>query len=408
MDSNNRTKESSQTAGRYLAELIRCSLHEEVPGRKPEGCTWEQLWQLAKWNHVESMTAPAIRRYQGEIPDEPGTAWKRTLDETVYRRVRFDMEREQILTALAERGIACLPLKGILVAGYYPNPGMRWMCDNDILYGYIDPDGVGGWRLRGGDTGEQEHWVQEARRELVSVMTDLGYEVESLESNHDSFQKKPFFNFEMHRRLVDSRCGLAGYFENPWKKAIQNAGSEFLCHFSDEDEYLFLVSHAWKHFSRSGCGIRTLADEYMVLKHKGKMDWDYIHRELALMGVAEFEGALRETAVNVFSRAGRPDKKDWDMVCYMLGCGAYGNLPNRIRMRIEEREGSWKSYMIERFWMKDEDWMKEFYPFFYRHKSLRAVLPVYRMLKGVCIHPGKLFREWQEVNKYRLKDKEQE
>ena len=78
---------------------------------------------------MESMAAPAIRRYPGELPHEPGDIWKLTLDETVYRRVRFDMEREQILTALADKGIACLPLKGILVAGYYPEPGMRWMCD---------------------------------------------------------------------------------------------------------------------------------------------------------------------------------------------------------------------------------------------------------------------------------------
>lgn len=54
MSSDNRVEESSQVAGWYLTELIRCSLHGEVPGRKPEGCTWEQLWQLARWNHVES------------------------------------------------------------------------------------------------------------------------------------------------------------------------------------------------------------------------------------------------------------------------------------------------------------------------------------------------------------------
>ncbi len=407
MSSDNRVEESSQVAGWYLTELIRCSLHGEVPGRKPEGCTWEQLWQLALWNHVESMAAPAIRRYPGELPHEPGNIWKQTLDETVYRRVRFDMEREQILTALADRGIACLPLKGILVAGYYPEPGMRWMCDNDILYGYVEPDGAGGWKLRGTDAGEQDHWVQKAQEELVSVMTDLGYEVECLEGNHDSFHKKPFFNFEMHRRLVDAACGLAGYFENPWQKAVRNGDHEVGYHFSDEDEYLFLISHAWKHFHGSGCGIRTLADEYVVLKQKGEMDWDYIHRELAQLGVADFEESLRKTAVNVFSRAGRPDEQDWDMVWYMLGCGTYGTFSNRIRLRMEEHGGSRKSYLAERFWM-DEDRMREFYPFFYRYRALRAVLPVYRILKGICIHPGKLLQEWQEVNKYRVKDKEQE
>ena len=66
---------------------------------------------------------------------------------------------------------------------------------------------------------------------------------------------------------------------------------------------------------------------------------------------------------------------------------------------MAEHEGSKIGYLMERI-RTDENRMKEFYPFFYRHKILRGVLPIYRILRGICVHPGKLIMEWKVVNEY--------
>ena len=54
-------QEELKNAGRYLIGLIRCSFHGEVPKEKPEKCSWELVFRLAKSNSVESTASPEIR-----------------------------------------------------------------------------------------------------------------------------------------------------------------------------------------------------------------------------------------------------------------------------------------------------------------------------------------------------------
>ncbi len=79
-----------------------------------------------------------------------------------------------------------------------------------------------------------------------------------------------------------------------------------------------------------------------------------------------------EASLHAFSEHGVLEEKDWDMISYMLGSGTYGTFNNRI-----------KNY-LKRF---EESFIREYYPFFYRHKGMRILLPWYRILKGLYIHP---------------------
>lgn len=394
-------QEELKNAGRYLIGLIRCSFHGEVPKEKPEKCSWELVFRLAKSNSVESTASPAIQRYGQEIPEGIAKEWKAAQNQTIYRQLRFDLEREQILAKMAEAGLSVLPLKGIYVAGYYPFPGMRWMCDNDILYGYVEADPEGGYRFRGQTEQEQNSWNKKAEQKLQKIMEELGYKAEHLGGAHDVYQKEPFFNFEMHHRLAEADSITGEYYQNPWKGAKQNDKNKQFYYFSDEDEYIYLITHAYKHFAHAGCGIRTLADEYAILSKKTELDWKYVKTELEKLELDTFEEKLRNTAQNAFSEKGELRCEDWEMIFYMLGCGTYGTTGNMIRNRLKEtkknlREGEdvRQSYMKERVWISEAK-MKEFYPFFYRHKIFRVFLPVYRVIKGMILHPRRLIAEWK-------------
>ena len=394
-------QEELKNAGRYLIGLIHCSFHGEVPKEKPEKCSWELVFRLAKSNSVESTASPAIQRYGQEIPEGIAKEWKAAQNQTIYRQLRFDLEREQILMKMAEAGLSVLPLKGIYVAGYYPFPGMRWMCDNDILYGYVESDPEGGYRFRGQTEQEQNNWNKKAEKELQKIMEELGYKAEHLGGAHDVYQKEPFFNFEMHHRLAEADSITGEYYQNPWKCAKQNDKNKQFYYFSDEDEYIYLITHAYKHFAHAGCGIRTLADEYAILSKKTELDWKYVKTELEKLELDTFEEKLRATAQNAFSEKGELRCEDWEMIFYMLGCGTYGTTGNMIRNRLKEtkknlREGEdvRQSYMKERVWISEAK-MKEFYPFFYRHKIFRVFLPVYRVIKGMILHPRRLIAEWK-------------
>ena len=404
MEKSQQNNKQWRSAGTYLIKLLWYALHDQQPEKKPEECIWQQVWMLAKRNNVECTVSSVIDRVTEEMPEKIWKSWKEARNRNLYRQVCFDIEKERITMKMAECGIASLPLKGILVSDYYPAPGMRWMCDNDILYGYIEPESNSGFKLKGNGLSEQEYWQEQAQKKLCEIMKKQGYMVESLKGPHDVYHKKPFFNFEMHKRIVSEDSKFAVYYTNPWKRAITIEGSPLQFRFSDEDEYLFLIAHAYKHFDASGCGIRTLVDEYVILQAKKKLDWEYINRELEQIGLIDFEKKLRNTAVHAFGENNQLHKEDWQIIFYMLGCGTYGTSANRVRRELQKLEETnaesvKQRYLKERFWI-DEKRMKEFFPFFYRHSKLRLILPLYRLVKGLLVHPRYLMDEWKVLKQY--------
>lgn len=388
MENTKQNNREWQIAGRYLILLIKCALHELPLATKPEDCTWKQVWSLAKMNSVECTVSSVVHEMSADMPDEIWKEWSGASEQNLYRHVLFDMEREQIISKMAKQGIASLPLKGIRMAGYYPTPGMRWMCDNDILYGC----------------------KEQAQEKLCEIMENLGYTTVSLKGSHDVYQKKPFFNFEMHRSLVPEDSELTEYYANPWKKAVLTDEKTLQYRFTDEDEYLFHIAHAHKHFDNSGCGIRTLVDEYVILQAKKNLDWVYIENELVKTGLKDFEARLKMTALHAFDDKSELTEDDWKMIFYMLGCGTYGNSYNRVRRSMErlketDNKDVKKRYLKSRFWI-DEKKMKDFFPLFYKYKGIRFLLPGYRLIRGLLIHPGYLLNEWKAVNKYTSEERD--
>ncbi|MEI3230367.1 MAG: nucleotidyltransferase family protein [Gordonibacter pamelaeae] len=190
MDADNAGIEAQVGGGRrasglYLAHLVDCALHGAAPEVLPEGASWEEVHALAARNGMEgaSWRAAALA---GDVPSELRRRWAAEADMTLLRLLRFDAEREQVLSAMAARGLSYLPLKGVLIAGYYPAPEMRSMADNDILYGFVEPDEGGGFRISGADEAERGRATALAVREAAALMAERGYEAVSLgKGNHE-------------------------------------------------------------------------------------------------------------------------------------------------------------------------------------------------------------------------------
>lgn len=401
-DNKNKTTDATDTnenvslisVERYILHLIRCSLHGEAPDRLPNDCSWDMVQKLAEFNKVTSSISPAIKSYGYDIPDDVAKHFESAISSTIYRIAMFDMEREAVIDDGVKEGLRFLPLKGILLAGYYPVPGMRWMCDNDILYGRMSDTSADG----------------AVTESLKHIFESHGFTTESVGGVHDVFQKKPFFDFEMHSRLVGEDSDFAAYYSNPWKRAVQVPGKVGEYRFSKEDEYIFMLVHAFKHFDAGGCGIRTLVDEYVFISHNDSMDWDYIEAQLDEIGIKDFTDFAREiknAAFDVFSDEGVLTDDDWKMISYMFSSGTYGLVSNCIRRSIdkirdnEHIDGAKarRQYLKERIWLSEKQ-LKVRAPFFYRHKNLRFILPLYRVVRGALVHPKELLYEWRHVRKY--------
>lgn len=392
-----------QNASRYLMQILNCALNDVELKDAPVNCTWEQVWELAEQNQIEALTGKGIQRCSAVVPVNIRDSGKREQNATLYRQICFDIEREQIEKKLKDQKIAYVMLKGINIQEYYPEAGTRWMCDNDILCGYIQPDEAGGYRIRGNTEAEVKIWQEKVRNDVQSVMENSGFSLKQKGICHDAYIKQPMFKFEMHHQLFQKAFDeeKAHYYSNPWKRVIPDEEKGYQYHFSKEDEYIYFITHGYKHFSRSGSGIRTLVDVYVCIKNNPTMNWEYITSQLEILNLKEFEALLRNTALHAFAEDEELTTEEWGTIFYMIGSGTYGTSVNRIRHCLEALDSENKNgnkqirhYLKNRLWLK-EDVVKDNFPFFYRHRFLRFFLPGYRLIKGIFLHPKTIWSEWR-------------
>ena len=405
MQSYNLLSEEMQEAGMYLIELLRAALTGQKAKEKPTGVSWENVFTLAKIHKVEAMTAYSLDTLQ-ELPEkEVLKTWKEEKNLTLFKVLHFDLEREEIFGEMEKEGLSYLPLKGILISDYYPEKGMRSMADNDILYGFVERSDKGEYRIVGTNKEEQRKNVEKAQNSMVNIMTGRGYSVENLVGNHDSYHKRPFYNFEMNRRLVSSCSSFEEYYKNPWKRAIKNSENPYSYRFSDEDEYLFILVHAFKHFDGSGCGVRLLSDIYVFLRKKEhSLNWAYVESELELLVLKDFESQVRGLADAIFVENRSLTEEEQTFLDFLLGCGIYGRADVRVMQKVKKIEDdetcselSAKFRYIKERLFPDEKMMKDYFPFFYGKPYLMPVLLLYRVVKGMLLHPKKLFFEWKSI-----------
>lgn len=338
----------------YLLHLISCAPRDTTPSALPQDASWDVVFQLAERNSVTTTCAFAVAKVPGTT-DEERSCWQSKVDSNLMRHAIFDMERERIYEEMDAAGLAHASLKGILTSQAYPRPEMRWMCDNDFLFGKPQPDGT--VRAAAG----------EDARELRGIMEHLGYKTEAFGTgNHDSYQKPPFLNIEPHRQLANPEVDWWQYYANPWAHTHKTPnGMETQRELPLEDTYLFHIVHMFKHYSSSGHGVRGLADEWVLMNAWGpKMDRNYLNAELVKLGMRDFERDLRRVSESVIGsdtcgqvlagNAAAIPQQDERMLAYMLSSGTYGTLSNNVNNKLAKeaaengQKGSRARYLLHR------------------------------------------------------------
>lgn len=392
----------------YLMHLLGSALQGYDAKIKPEEISWGEIYAASKRCGVEGLSYYGMLTLlrlpaEQQPPEKLQKMWERGMEATFYRAHRMNVEREQILKEMDKKGLAYLPLKGILLQNYYPKPGMRFLADNDILYGFVEPNPGGGFRVQG----EEVASGKAAQDVLIGIMEARGFSVENTRGPVDNYTKEPFYHFEMHRAVAQYDSDLYPYYQNPWKKAVRSEGNSYAFAFSDEDEYLYILSHAWKHYKSGGCGIRFLADLFVFFQAKGKnMDKDYVRRELDKMGIASFEADMRELAQKVFDPEPELTEAQERLLYELLDCGLFGTVDTHLKKRLEiiaegREESSWKvrfRYIWGRLF-PSEAYCRNFHPFFYRHRSMIGFLLIFRVGRGLTKGSQRLRKEWRAFRK---------
>ena len=336
-----------------LIYLLSCAVNGITPDNaKVQAMDLERLYRLAKFHTVRGAVCIALKR-AGVQDKQFDQAYKKAVRKNIY----LDMERTAILSDFEKQGIWYMPLKGSVLKDLYPENGMREMSDNDVLF----------------DTEKQ---VQSKE-----IMLSHGYTAEHYGvGNHDVYMKPPVLNFELHMALFGSAHAepLYRYYADTKRFLIKDEGNNYGYHLSDEDFYVFMTAHEWKHYSGSGTGIRSLLDCYVYCKIKGDLlDWQYITEQCKQLEIADFEQERRKLAVKVFSSDTLPDltESEQKMLMSYLTAGTYGTIENSIEKKLKQQSKA--KYILSNLF-PNPDYMKRSVKFVNAYPLLYPVGIAYR------------------------------
>ncbi|SHK65955.1 nucleotidyltransferase domain-containing protein [Hespellia stercorisuis] len=374
-----------------LLYLISSVLNDITPKpQRIEQMDLRMIYKVARYHTLAAITCMALESADAfrQCTDvELVRKWKECKEKAIRKNLLLDAERQNICGFMEQEHIWYMPLKGVVLKEFYPRLGMRQMADNDILFDSRFQNEVCQWMIQHG---------------YKAIMVGKG--------NHDVYEKEPVYNFEMHTSLYGKGHNedWVHYYQDVKERLIQDRENQYGYHFTDEDFYIYIITHAYKHYNGSGTGIRSLLDIAVYLRKKeSSLDWKYISDELKKLQVAEFEQNSRNLAEKVFSKEQyNLTEEETGLLHYFLGAGTYGTMANRVEKKLREYQpddelikGVTKRRYIRQRLFPDESFYQDFVPFAYRHKWFRPFYLVYRAIRGVLRKRKMIARELKIIMK---------
>lgn len=342
--------------------LAGCVMNETIPDRdRLDRTDLSLLYNAANKHMLTAIVGYALEK--AGIYDERFVQAKA---KSIRKITVMEIDKQRLFERFEEEKIRYMPLKGAVIKDYYPSVGLRQLSDYDI-------------------------WFDRAYAEKVrKIMTELGFTCEHFgENNHDVYFKQPVSNFEMHTFLFNEmhKTELFKYYENIDSKLIKDEGNAYGYHFSNEDLYIYLTAHEYKHFSRRGTGLRSVLDTYLFLKRFGsQLDMEYVKAEAAKLDIAEFERKSRSLAMDLFV-GNDLSEENKEMLRYIVFSGTYGTLQNKLENHVLEYgggSGGKRRFLLRRLFPTMKE-IKKYYPSFYKYKILIPFLPFYKSVEAMTV-----------------------
>ncbi len=378
------TKEEYRNAIEDVIYLASCALNNETadPARI-EAMDLNDVYKASERHLLTGITDMAL-----ESAGVRDARFVQARAKAIRKNLIMQADMNALFERLKEAGIWYMPLKGSLMDRLYPAPGTRQMADRDILI----------------DNGRAE--------DVKNIMERIGFTTEHYGiGSHDVYYKQPVSNFEIHRELFSSMFSekIHDYYSDVKDRLIRNDENSFGYHFSDEDAYIYMIAHEYKHYDGGGTGLRSLLDTYVYCSRLGSsMDWKYIDAEISKLGITGFEKKNRGLAMHLFGKAvwqsnaiDELSSSERQMLDYVIGSGTYGTIDNQVKNKINKLGGGKAGkikYVFTRLF-PPMDFVKDGYPFFYRHKVLLPILPLFRIGRGLIINRAHVIKEIKTLKK---------
>lgn len=346
------TREEYRAAMNDAAYLAGCAVRRETPdARRVAAMELGRLYEAAQTHMLCAAVGMALET--AGVGDE---RFVRAVALAQRKAALLEADSAAVREKLDEAGIWHMPLKGSVLKELYPRFGMREMADVDILFD----------APRAGDVRE--------------IMEGLGFQTDSFGCFHDdAYTKLPVSHFEMHRTLFSEAAEpeLHAYYADVRERLLPEEGSKYGLRFTDEDFYLYLIAHEYKHYTGGGTGLRSLLDVYVFLRAKS-LDEAYVAREAERLGIADFERKNRSLAFRLFDGEElTPEQRE--RLDYMICSGTFGTAENNANIQIAEK-GRWGYFLS---WLHpSREIMMESFPVLREKPALTPVFRVWRLIRA--------------------------
>lgn len=363
-----------------MIALVRCAVNGEKPGRElTDGLDLKALFEVCQAHVLTACCAYAL-----EAAGIRDAAFTEAKEKAIRKNIIMDAERKKILKCLEEEQIWYMPLKGALLKDWYPRIGMRQMSDNDILFD------------------------MQRREDVRRIMKAHGFTLKAEREVVDEYTKPPVYNFEMHGELfMEYQTGeMARYYLGIKERLLKDDGNQYGWHFTNEDFYLFMTAHEYKHFSLGGTGVRSLLDTYVFMRKYGDaLDREFLAAELEKLGLADYESESRSLALKLFSGEAVTEQES-ELLDYYVTSGVYGTREHDIQNRLQRKSGGSKGKYILRRLFPPMYEIRNNHPFFYQHKWLIPVLWIWRPVRGLLHRRKQITGELRYLMKNEQKPEE--
>ena len=346
------------SVGRVLIDVIGAQIKG---GRYKfnENTDFSKIYKLSEKHKVTPLVAPAV--IDSDIAsDEMKAIFKKELFRSAARYTAQEKEAEELSGLFVKAGIKHCFLKGTKVSKFYDNPDMRFMLDMDV---FIEP-------------GKAE--------DAKKILLERGYEYQNFEDAKDAgYIKRPFLNFELHKELKYDYDKGYDYYKGAFERMVISENGCTM-NMTDEDFYVYILSHSAHHFESAGTGIRSVVDHYYLSKKlKPECDSGILQKSFEETGLTIFNAKMDELVECWFG-----DKPFNDAVNetteYIILSGVFGTDTNYYLSGIIRGEYTEKksSYFLTRLFLPMH-LMKKRYPVLKKLPFLLPIMWVVRIFSSI-------------------------
>lgn len=256
---------------KFFVECVKRGIKAQKIESVPDGIDYKQFYKLCSSHSMSVIVFRALENVKEKLPRDLMSVLQHSMQRHVMLDVQSEYDKNEFLSAMEERGLKHMPLKGYYLKQLYPTTDMRYASDCDVL---IDVSQL---------------------KEVRALVKELGLKTKRHDEHHDIvYYPTTKTIFELHKCIFVGE--LEKHFGVGFEKAHLKEGTTAFYELNKEDFYATILGHSAYHFAESaGVGIRHLADVYLY-KNAYKLDYDYLDKELEKCGLLKFKNLFEEVA----------------------------------------------------------------------------------------------------------------